>query len=66
MHGEVLTVDKACQRQLIEDFHELLVGLLVVVQEHLVTEVEGLRHVARLVIPTQQHNVVRVSQLETE
>ena len=66
MHAEVEPVDQASDRQHIEYLHVLLVRCLVVQVEHLVAEIERLCHVACLVVPPQQKDLVRVLELQAE
>lgn len=66
MQRQVQAVDQACNRQLVEGLHELLVDILVVKLQHLVSEVKRLSHVARLVVSPQKNDILRRLKLETE
>ena len=63
MHAEVETIDDRSDWQHIERIHEFFIDLLVVEHQHLLAEVKRLGHISRLVVTSQQENVVRIFEL---
>lgn len=63
MHRKVLFGDLCGDGHGIENFHEEVVDFLVKSVEHFLPEGEGFRHVARLVVPPQQHHTLGEIQL---
>ena len=63
MHTEVLPVDSSCNRQIVEQIHEMFVHVLVVLLKNLLAEIVILRALAGLVITAQHYDILRISIL---
>ena len=66
MHTEVLPVDNCSDRNVVEEVHDHVVHLKVVVLDDLVSEVEHVRHVSRFMITTEKEDVLWISELQSE
>lgn len=64
MDCQELVVDEAADGEDVEGVHEQVVGLLVVLSQHLDPEVEERRHLPSLVVAAQQEHGFGVVQLE--
>ena len=66
MDADVVTVDYCCKWQLLEHVHCLFIALLIVQKKHLLSEIVSFSAVTRLMVSTQQENVVWVANLQAE
>lgn len=64
VHSEVLSIDNARNGHRVEDLHEEGVGLHVIASDGLFTEGEVLRHVATLVVSSEQDHILLVVDLD--
>ena len=66
MHAEVLCVDDCRKRQAVKEIHDAFISFLIVVLQHLLSEVEHLSHVTRFMVTAKEEYIVREFQLESE
>ena len=64
MHGEVLSGNCTGNGHRIKDLHEQVINLDIEALQDFITESKCLGHVARLMIASQEHNVLREVQLD--
>ena len=64
MYRYVLAIDDGCEGQLVEEFHEMVVHLLIIPLHTLFSEVKLGRDRPRLVVSSQEENVMRSFTLE--
>ena len=64
MYRYVLAIDDGCKGQLVEKFHKVVVHLLIIPLHTLFSEVELGRDRPRLVVSSQEENIMRPFTLE--
>ena len=64
MHGKVLIIDNAGKRHGVEDIHENIIQLFIILVNYFLSKSKVLGHTPRFVITSEKNNFLRVAYLK--